>query len=398
MNNKKTASQLRFAAGIIETGHPWKSHPQAPDTDIYEALREEWEIRIVLATPPDGRPLHNPDNLTAEQVGAGYRLLVVGETLNHDAERWLRGQWLPTWRTATFSEFSTYRRPLSFPWPPVPADPYAYLKAAQAAGKVIQFNPGDSLGWRDHPIGDFTVGPEYYRIKPDAPPFKLPPPPPGMRWHREDGWKEGDLPPGTRPLVEDEEIATLDECRLVGEKEWSTSVNQDMGMASCCLYRTTHPLAFTHAGKQWTWHRVGDPMPCDGERKVHVFWVSDEKNDTSEIKDAAKNFNWSKDRPMEYLIIGWRYAEPEPATREVELGPEDVPPGSVFRGNNWQGAWLKCWVGFTEIQPSGVVLSRASEVTTWETLMFSWQINRSHPLTGKWNPDAWEPCSKQVQL
>lgn len=76
MTTVNTASQLRLAANIIETGHPWKSHPQAP------------------------------------------------------------------------------------------ADPYADLKAAQAAGKVIQFNPGDSLGWRDHP-GDFTVGPEYYRIKPD---------------------------------------------------------------------------------------------------------------------------------------------------------------------------------------------------------------------------------------
>ena len=68
MTTEQTAQQLELAAQILRTGHPWKSSPQAPDTDIYSALRNGFEIRPILATPPDGRPLHNPDNLTAEQV------------------------------------------------------------------------------------------------------------------------------------------------------------------------------------------------------------------------------------------------------------------------------------------------------------------------------------------
>jgi len=48
-------------------------------------------------------------------------------------------------------------------------DPYAELKAAHAAGKVIQFNPGDSLGWRDQQC-DFTAAPHCYRIKPEQQP------------------------------------------------------------------------------------------------------------------------------------------------------------------------------------------------------------------------------------
>lgn len=353
---KKTASQLRLAADILETGHPWGFRLLNGSRKSYDSpigVITDGNLLIpILATPPDGRRLHNPDHLTAEQVGVGYRLTLKGEPPHVDAERWSgedcgwegRGSFIG----AFYNSMDTYRLPLSVPWPPAPVNPYAELKAAHAAGEVIQFNPGDSLGWRDHPIGDFTVGPEHYRIKPeppqiteeqrkqgyeqygfgpaitiaDAPPFQLPPPPPGMRWHREDGWKAEDLPPGTRPLVEDEEIGEHDERGHITKKKWMTSENQDAGMASNCLYRTTRPLVFTHAGKSWTWHKAGDPMPCDGERKVHVFWVSDEKNDTSEIKDAAKNFNWSKDRPMEYLIIGWRYAEPE--TKTVELGPEDI--------------------------------------------------------------------------
>ena len=106
-----------------------------------------------LATPPDNRPLHNPDNLTAEQVGVGYRLALRGEPTNLQIEQqeyWRGGAWL--WLksgkvfTHIFDEAQntrcTYRLPLSVPWPSAPVDPYAELKAAHAAGKVIQIlNP-----------------------------------------------------------------------------------------------------------------------------------------------------------------------------------------------------------------------------------------------------------------
>ena len=123
MTTEQTAQQLELAAQILRTGHPWKSSPQAPDTDIYSALRDGFEIRPILATPPDGRPLHNPDNLTAEQVELGWRLTIANETPT------LKEYWHKTerrWFKAIFNdETVTYRTPLSVPWPSPQPDPYA---------------------------------------------------------------------------------------------------------------------------------------------------------------------------------------------------------------------------------------------------------------------------------
>lgn len=88
-------------------------------------------------------------------------------------------------------------------------------------------------------------------------------------------------------------------------------------------------------------------------------------------------------------IAAYRVVEPE----YVDLGPEDVPPGSVVRGNEWTGQWSKCFLTVLETLPKGVVLSRMNEVITWERLA-PWKINRSLAV-GKWDPTAWEPCRKE---
>ncbi|MCL5460121.1 hypothetical protein M3M33_15900, partial [Loigolactobacillus coryniformis] len=82
-------------------------------------------------------------------------------------------------------------------------------------------------------------------------------------------------------------------------------------------------LVFTHEGKSWTYHRPGDPMPCDGERSVNLLGAGPRYLESQSEKGSF--WLWQS----EVLnCIGWRYAEP--LTKEVELGPEDVPPGSVF--------------------------------------------------------------------
>ena len=367
MNKTEQAQQFRLAAEIIETGHPWKSSPQAPDTDIYSALRDGFEIRLILATPPDNRPLHNPDNLTAEQVGAGYRLLTQDEfhgDAHTEYQEWWSVSAAPnTWikdkkggsRGPTINYGTTYRLPLSVPWPELPKQ---------------------------------------------EPEFTIPPPPPGMQWHRTDGWKAEDLPPGTRPLFEGENVGVSDQCLLVGTKKWTRSVNQSIGMAVNCLYRTTRPLVFTHEGKEWTWHRPGDPMPCDKSRKINAMMIS-----AIVMEDCDPTLvRWSKmdlcdDSQAPGDIIGWRYAEPE--TKEVGLGPEDVPPGSVFRHIEFKpGVHLipsliqfngLCW-----IRKNIITKKYTTKFMPFHHLRESWQINRSLPLTGKWNPDAWEPCHKQI--
>ena len=276
-------------------------------------------------------------------------------------------------------------------------DPYAELKAAHAAGKVIQAtnNEGD---WTDidyPPLWNLTVG--HYRIKPDAPPFQLPPPPPGMQWHREDGWKAEDLPPGTRPLVEGEIIQENDEVKneLLDDGRFIPA-NGSIGCAPgrCFkgqLCRTTRPLVFEHEGKSWTYHRPGDPMPCE-DRRIYILCKDGIDRENHVSPDDCR---WSEENTAD--ILGWRYAEP--LTREVELGPEDVPPMTVLRGAGEVGS--KGWCLITSCSEVGIRIWRHSEASgheiTWQQLRESGsQINRPNHRDADGNPTKWEKCSKEV--
>lgn len=84
---------------------------------------------------------------------------------------------------------------------PEKPDPYAELKAAHAAGKVIQYR-ATRVDWSDWPkdqTPDWLALNTLWRIKPTEsakpePAFQLsdqaqlPPPPPGMRWEKLTGW------------------------------------------------------------------------------------------------------------------------------------------------------------------------------------------------------------------
>ncbi len=126
-------------------------------------------------------------------------------------------------------------------------------------------------------------------------------------------------------------------------------------------------------------------MPCDGEREVQVIL------DSSRITPALKGKDWTWDDSQlpTSIITGWRYAgEKKP---KQPLGPEDVPPGSVFRLHDADiGYEVPC-----EVSQEGVTFAddTGNFAKTWEELRH-WQINRSIPMTGKWNPSAWEPCEK----
>lgn len=126
------ASQLRLAADIIETGHPYEvkinDHwfPTINQPNPAELLANGNEIRLVLATPPDSRLLHNPDNLTAEQVGAGWRLAMEGEMMSEAGAQWWKGMGWVKSDGGYILTGNTCRLPLSTPWPEAEKpDPYA---------------------------------------------------------------------------------------------------------------------------------------------------------------------------------------------------------------------------------------------------------------------------------
>ncbi len=288
----------------------------------------------------------------------------------------------------------------------------------------------------------------------ELPPFTLPTPPPGMKWHREDGWNDGDLPQGTRPFIEGEMPQKDDFCILDGRLKWTVAVNwwSDAPASPQCRYRTTRPLLFTHEGHEWTWHRAGDPCPCAEKRIVQVLL-----NDGSTNLDPAmpEFWDWEGESPDEVKIIGWRYADAEKPDEipwiewhggpcplkdeeveewerqyrngttgngvkpsafdwlnrgwnndiiayrvlkwrekkpKVPLGPEDVPPGSVFCVKDRMPG---TWHGVLGVYASTVQLdTNRNTYSFYELQQEEWLINRSIPMTGKWDANAWEACEK----
>ena len=81
-------------------------------------------------------------------------------------------------------------------------------------------------------------------------------------------------------------------------------------------------------------------------------------------------------------------AEPEPAA-QVPLGPEDVPPGSVFRSRDQPDTSF--WT-VAQVWERGFYLR--GECVDWHLAMERMEINTSIPNSGRWDKDAWRPCSK----
>ena len=222
------------------------------------------------------------------------------------------------------------------------------------------------------------------------PAFQLPQPPPGIEWHRINGWKDDYLPQGYRPLCADEATqSSVDEYRCDVEVD---NFDGQLGsnkrpQGSAGFWRTTRPLTFTHLGKTWTWHKAGDPMPCSSKSKVYVLLTGDTPS-TAAIDLLAAVVPWMLDPK----IIGWRYAEP--ATKTVDLGPEDVPPGSVFRCSQW--SYSKCWLNVRSVRDNGVELTNDFGWVTWHNLAEGFQINRPANRDADGYPTKWEPCSKEV--
>jgi hypothetical protein len=87
-------------------------------------------------------------------------------------------------------------------------------------------------------------------------------------------------------------------------------------------------------------------------------------------------------------------AEPE-TDAQVPLGPEDCPPGSVFTFGA-KALWITplCvasdGVGFPETEPNNPLIQKFS----FELLQEAAKINTSISDTGRWDANAWRPCSK----
>ena len=87
--------------------------------------------------------------------------------------------------------------------------------------------------------------------------------------------------------------------------------------------------------------------------------------------------------------------EPVPPKR-VPLGPEDVPPGSVFRWDCWkcQQEHQDSWAAIGFVGRYGITVqmafNSAPTAIPWDKIFDGGEISRDGGLT-------WEPCSKEAR-
>lgn len=209
--NLEAAEQYELAAQILrDPTLKWtvekpsaKAFPvgqnDAFGTSPIDYIRMGYSIRLKpleLLQPSHGLELHNPDNLTAEQVGKGYRLLCKTEMTNQPHEFWASAveSWLTT-KEGKFNAgvyYATYRVPSTVPWPVV--DKWAKEKEAFERGERIQLRNlkygrikwsfVSDPGWNDNLEGD------EYRIAPPTIPLGPEDVPPGsvFRWKNSFRW------------------------------------------------------------------------------------------------------------------------------------------------------------------------------------------------------------------
>lgn len=141
------------------------------------------DLHLLIPTfppPPEGHQWHNPANVWPEDVPEGMRPTIVGEMLNSKCMAFasagiLNGKY--EGMVIVKSSLNSYFVPLSTPFPDgsilqedgsyKKPDPYAELKAAHAAGKVIQHHATKGF-WVDSANPSFEAPAELYRIKPET--------------------------------------------------------------------------------------------------------------------------------------------------------------------------------------------------------------------------------------
>lgn len=230
--------------------------------------------------PPAGLVLHNPDGLTPEQVGEGYRLPGPDEvTDDFKCDHWNGNRWFLAGRVYAkkFRDCKfTYRVPITTPWPEVPAEvkpeKWADEKKAHAEGMRIEWQ--HNRGWyRDswHPCRNAPkwADDKNYRVAPgqDTDPKALIPRERllelcgGREPHRWD-FTEEMLADGQRPLCDGE-------ARESGD-EFSTTWSQRSGMAHEWALVHGAPACENKAYHGWCHHRTRRPIPAPAETPVEL--------------------------------------------------------------------------------------------------------------------------------
>ena len=178
-----------------------------------------------------------------------------------------------------------------------------------------------------------------------------------------------------------------------GGLEWEFSLNPKSDQSWTSPYKTHVPWDFIQT--PYEIRIKPQPDPYESLKKAHAEGKVIQckfANVSDDAWENIKNPKWNAG----YL------SRITPEHIKVPLGPGDIPPGSVFRWSDWDQFAYKT---VREIDNDNVYFSAGptdncqSSKASYAFLMNSEKalINRSIPLTGKWDATAWEPCYKEVE-
>lgn len=142
------------------------------------------------------------------------------------------------------------------------------------------------------------------------------------------------------------------------------------------------PLSKVPEGWRFTLLEENDGRYRDGEAQ---FWNKSLERFQSSGDQASK---W-----VTYIVpADTLFPERKPEPVWLDLGPDDVPPFSVIRRKDEEQNWHWRVVTFVHGQNARC----ADRGYPWAELARDYEINRSLPLTGKWDANAWEACRKEA--
>ena len=87
-----------------------------------------------------------------------------------------------------------------------------------------------------------------------------------------------------------------------GSYPWSENILSSPSGFSGCFQRIEREVFESH-GKEWFRHTPGDPMPCDGNAKVHLLY----RRGSISSARPAKRWAWDS----RYEELGWCYSDQE---------------------------------------------------------------------------------------
>jgi hypothetical protein len=209
-------------------------------------------------------------------------------------------------------------------------------------------------------------------------PWSLPPPPDGMKWHRDD-WTEEMLPEGWRPLLRGEP-------RVLGDEFLFDKYERSSEWIDC----SGPPVTLNSPDVNWCHHRTKRPLPQpDPYAELKAAHAAGKVIQHNRGNGSYPNWCDVPDPEFSDRVSTYRI---KPEQQKVPFQPSDVLPFCVFRFKGFNDLLTPFCVKDERVY----FFSDTSHCWGYEWLMRNAEINRSIPLTGKWNPEAWEFCYKLI--